>query len=263
MLVGGTTAAVTSTTTSALVGSTTTTTGSGSTATIIGTGGSNTTSNAAITYGFADHAAAYLKGGVDISALSPADRKKYESYYNTALIKQNTTEAAFITQIATAPLATSTYRTGANVSLYNFDSGVDYSIANPDKGTTRLSNGVELKNYGTATNILEVRNAVSNDLFIADVKTAVGNPYWNTVVIPTYEGTKAAIADQVKNNEVSKDAMAFYQAGLANGSWTETTAGIEKAIANYSAALTLAVIEAPVTNKVVAAGAADGLRGTT
>jgi len=36
---------------------------------------------------------------------------------------------------------------------------------------------------------------------------------------------------------------------------------VQKAIENYSAALTLAVIEKPVTQDYIAAGIANGLRG--
>ena len=109
-------------------------------------------------------------------------------------------------------------------------------------------------------------------MFIADVKKAVGDPYWNTVVIPVYEGTKAAVTAAVaqvtvngviERPGVTADMKAFWDVGVANGSFPVTEAGIQKAVEAYSAALTLAVIEAPVTNKVVAAGAVDGLRGTT
>jgi hypothetical protein len=251
-----------------LVGSTTTTSSSGTTGTITGTGGSQAYANTT-SYGFAEHAAAYFKGA-DVSALSPEDRIKYESYYNTALVKNNVNEATFVTQIATVPLATSTYRTGANVSLYNFESGVE--LANTAQGEKKLDNGVTLKNYGTATNILQVRNAGTNDLFVADLKKVVGDPYWNAVVIPVYEGTKAAVSAAVAqvttNGEatrpgVTAEMKAFWDVGVANGSFPVTEAGIQKAVEAYSAALTLAVIEAPASNKVVAAGAADGLRGET
>jgi hypothetical protein len=250
----------------------------GSTAVIVGenTGGGSgsggsTSSSTTTSIGFAEYAAAYLKG-VNVDTLSIADRAKYEGFYKTALNNQNVTEATFTTQIATAPLATSTYRTGANAANYDFNSGVDYSQANPTAGTKVLDNGILLKDYGTATNILEVRNSSTNNLFIADVRTAVGVPYWDAVVIPVYEGTKAAVTAavaQVTVNGVTErpgvtaDMKAFWDVGVANGSFPVTEAGIQKAVEAYSAALTLAVIEAPVTNKVVAAGAADGLRGQT
>ena len=191
---------------------------------------------------------------MDVSTLSIEDRAKYESYYKDALAKQAVTEATFTAQIALAPIATSNpgYRSGVN-DIYDFDSS----------GTAA---------YKTATNILEVRNPNTNNLFIADVKTTVGDTYWNAVVIPVYEGTKAAVtaavAQVITNGEstrpgVTADMQKFWDVGVANGNFPVTEAGIQKAVEAYSAALTLAVIEAPASNKVVAAGSADGLRGQT
>ena len=238
--------------TAALVGSTTTTTGSGTTEVITG----NTGSEVIVTttsYGFAEHAAAFLKG-CGVGTMSIEDRNRYESYYKDALNKQAVTEATFTAQIALAPIATSNpgYRSGAN-DIYDFDSS----------GTDA---------YKTATNILEVRNPNTNNLFIADVKTTVGDTYWNAVVIPVYEGTKAAVtaavAQVITNGEstrpgVTADMQEFWDVGVANGSFPVTEAGIQKAVEAYSAALTLAVIEAPASNKVVAAGSGNGLRGQT
>ena len=53
--------------------------------------------------------------------------------------------------------------------------------------------------------------------------------------------------------------MSFYQAGVINGTFTEDGPGVQKAIENYAAALTLAVIEKPITQDYVAAGIARGL----
>jgi hypothetical protein len=189
--------------------------------------------------GFADFAAAHLKG-VNINNLNNSDRTKYEDFYKTALAKAQVTETQFQTQLATAPLAASGYRSGVN-DVYNFKGSGDYR---------------------TATNILEATDS-SGGTFLQRLDAVVTDDYRDTVVIPIYEGTKAAVTDAVKNNQVTSDMLAFYQAGLANGSFPvpETTAGVEKAIANYAAALTLAVIEKPISQDYIAAGIANGLRG--
>jgi hypothetical protein len=232
-------------TTVALVGSTTTTSGSG-TSEISGNTGSSSSSTATVTNGLAEHAASFLKG-ISLDAVTEQDSAKYAGYYNTALVNAGVTEATFVTQIATAPLDGTGYRSGAN-DKYEF------------KGAPDLS-------YRTATNILEARNGVTGDLFIADVRKKVEEPYWNQVVIPLFEGTKAAITEAVfppagVAKVVSADQQKFWDTGVANGSFPNTTEGIHKAIAAYAAASTLAVIEAPATNKAVANTVVDGLRGT-
>jgi hypothetical protein len=199
------------------------------------------------TTGFADHAAAFLQG-VSITTLSTEDRTTYENYYKTSLANSGVTEATFQTQLATAPLAGTGYRSGAN-DIYAFESS-------------------DTAAYKTATNILDVRNPNTNDLFIADVKTTVGDPYWNAVVIPVYEGTKAAVADAVHESihggaTLNKDMQDFWNVGVANGSFPVTDEGIQKAIEAYSAAITLAVIEAPASANFIADGASRGLLGST
>jgi hypothetical protein len=188
--------------------------------------------------GFADFAAAHLKG-VNINNLNNTDRTKYESFYQTALNNARVTEAQFQTQLATAPLAGSGYRSGVN-DVYNFAGSGDYR---------------------TATNILEATSG--SGTFLQRLDAVVTDDYRDTVVIPIYQGTVAAVTDAVKNNQVTSDMLAFYQAGIANGSFPvpETTEGVQKAIENYSAALTLAVIEKPITQNYVAEGIATGLRG--
>ena len=206
--------------------------------------------------GFADFAAAHLKG-VDINTLNNTDRTNYENFYKTALTNSRVTEAQFQTQIATAPLAASGYRSGAN-DVYTFDSGADYSIANPAKADTKLANGTLLKDYGTATNILEAKDS-SGNTFLQRLDAEVTDNYRDTVIIPIYQGTVAAVTAAVNNKEVTKDMMSFYQVGVINGTFTEDGPGVQKAIENYAAALTLAVIEKPVTQDYVAAGIARGL----
>jgi hypothetical protein len=205
------------------------------------------------TPGFAEYAASYLKG-IDLNTLSEDDRVRYEGYYKTSLANAGVSETTFQTQMGTPPLAGSTaYRDSDG---YNFVSGASVT------SSLELENGMPVNSYLTATNVLDARaSGGSGQLFIQDVKNTVGDTYWEAVVIPVYEGTKAAVTDAVKNNEVTDDMMSFYQAGLANGSWIESTEGVEKAIANYAAALTLAVIEAPATTNYIEAGKNNGLIG--
>jgi hypothetical protein len=219
------------------------------------------------TTGFAEHAGAFLLG-TDVNTLSEADRLKFEGFYKGATGFNETT---FTQQIDVAHDARgASYRTGAN-DVYNFVSGA--STVNTVADTV-LPNGVDLHDYKTATNVLEARSSVTGDLFIADVKNTVGDTYWNAVVIPVYEGTRAAIADIVyttvgsgvidnSSSGVTKEMQAFWDAGVANGSFPVTDAGIAKAIDSYAAALTLAVVEAPITNNILVAGGNDGLRGAT
>jgi len=210
--------------------------------------------------GFADYAASYLKG-VDIKTLSAQDIAKYEGFYKTALANQNppVSETTFKAQLGSPPLAGSiTYRAPGNVSQYDFDSGVDYSIANPTQGNQVLADGTLLKDYGTATNILEAKSATGST-FVDDLIVDVGRPYFDAVVVPIYQGTVAAVTDIVAKGETTSDMLAFYQAGLANGSWVESTAGIQSAIENYAAALTLAAIEKPATQDFIVAGNLRGI----
>ena len=207
------------------------------------------------TPGFAEYAGAFLQGG-SIANLSAADRARYEGYYKTSLANAGVSEATFQTQMGTAPLAGSTtYRDGDG---YNFISGAAVT------STLELENGMPINSYLTATNVLDARaSGGTGQLFIQDVKNTVGDTYWNAVVIPVYEGTKAAVADAVKagGDNITAEMMSFYQAGLANGSWIESTQGVQKAIENYAAALTLAVIEKPATDTIIVAGRDNGLVG--
>jgi hypothetical protein len=209
--------------------------------------------------GFAEYAAAFLKG-VDIASISPTDATKYASFYQSALASAGVTEAQFIAQIDNSPVAagTTTYRNNSTAdTTFSFKSGpaaADSSIV--------LANGMNITEYLTATNVLDARSGTGS-YFIDDLKTEVGDTYWNSVVLPVYEGTRAAVTEAVKNNEPTTDMLSFYQAGIANGSWTDTGEGIEKAINNYAAAISLSVIEAPTTTNYIVAGGTDGLLGTT
>lgn len=244
-----------STTTGTVVvsGNTVTTT----TGTVVVTGTTSTTTTTTSTLGFAEYAGAFLQG-VSTTSLSTEDRTAYEGYYKTALANSGVTEATFQAQLGTAPLAGSTaYR---DSDAFNFVSGASTT------SNQVLENGMPVTSYLTATNVLDARaNSGSGKWFVQDVKDTVGDTYWNAVVIPVYEGTKAAVADAVKagGDNITAEMMSFYQAGIANGSWVENTEGVQKAIDNYAAALTLAVIEKPATDTIIAAGQNNGLLGST
>ena len=61
--------------------------------------------------------------------------------------------------------------------------------------------------------------------------------------MPLYEGTAAAIRDQVHSGQPTADMLSFWQVGVANGTFPETDYGIELAINQYAAAITLCVVE--------------------
>jgi hypothetical protein len=217
----------------------------------------STTTTTTTSLGFAEYAGAFLKG-VDTDTLSTEDRTRYAAYYSTALANAGVSEATFAAQLAAAPLAGST--TYRDSDSYNFVSGASVT------SSQELENGMQINSYLTATNILDARADGGNGKwFVQDVKDTVGDAYWNAVVIPVYEGTRAAVADAVeaKGDAITAEMMSFYQAGLANGSWIESVEGVQSAIDNYAAALTLAVIETPAAGTIIAAGASDGLLGTT
>jgi len=236
------------------VGATTLTTTTG---TVVIDSTTSTTTTTTTSLGFAEYAGAFLQG-VSTTNLSTEDRAAYANYYKTALTNAGVSEATFQTQLGTAPLAGSTaYR---DSDSYNFVSGASTT------STQTLENGMPVTSYLTATNVLDARaDSGSGKWFVQDVKDTVGATYWNAVVIPVYEGTKAAVADAVKagGDNITAEMMSFYQAGIANGSWIENTEGVQKAIDNYAAALTLAVIEKPATDTIIAAGKNDGLLGTS
>ena len=228
----------------------------------VGVGGEDNGSSVFTTVtsvGFAEYAASFLKG-VDVDNLSTSDATKYASYYQSALTSAGVTETQFTALIDNSPVAegTTTYRDGStSAKTFSFKSG-------PAAGDSSiiLANGMKITDYYTATNILEATSGTGS-LFIDDLKTTVGSSYWQTVVTPIYEGTRAALTDQVANGETTTEMLSFYQAGIANGTWTDSNEGITKAIDNFAAAASLSVIEASTTANYIVAGATDGLLGTT
>ena len=62
-------------------------------------------------------------------------------------------------------------------------------------------------------------------------------------MVPIFEATKETIATIVDAGTPTADMLSFWEVGKANGSFPETAAGVQTAIANYAAAVTLSIIE--------------------
>jgi hypothetical protein len=104
-----------------------------------------------------------------------------------------------------------------------------------------LPNGIAPDQYFTATNILSATDS-SGGTFLNRIAETTGNDYASTVV-PIFEATREATANAVAAGTPTADMLSFYQVGVANGSFPDSTEGIQTAIANYAAAITLSVIE--------------------
>jgi len=81
------------------------------------------------------------------------------------------------------------------------------------------------------------------------------------VVEPIYQGARAVATDLVVKSagnydSLPKDMKDFWEAGLANGSFTETEAGVNKALDNYAAALTVGYLDRSNSTSQAAASAA-------
>ena len=61
--------------------------------------------------------------------------------------------------------------------------------------------------------------------------------------MPLYEGTAAAIRDQVNSGQPTADMLDFWEVGKANGTFPETEYGIQLAINQFAAAITLSIVE--------------------
>lgn len=251
-----TTKAATTTTTSA-PGTTTTTTAapedpktsttSTTTTSTTSTTSTSTTGTTAVTVnpGFTDLAVAFI---TDTSIVS-TEKATLSTFESTLRSTDGFNETTFL---ANLPTSTSTYNTIdlRTTNAYDFVSGASVT---GDAATTELPSGLVMTDYWTATNIMDARNADTNDLFIADIYNSVSSDKWNSVIVPVFEATKAATAEVVAAGKPTADMLSFYQAGLANGSWSETEAGISKAIENYAAALTLGFIDGQSATAATAA----------
>jgi hypothetical protein len=128
---------------------------------------------------------------------------------------------------------------------YNFQSGPVIAAINPtsalaDPGYV-LPNGLTVNNYLTATNILSATDSSGNG-FTERVASITGADF-NTTIVPIFEATKETVATIVDAGTPTADMLSFWEVGLANGSFPNTEAGVQTAIANYAAAITLSIIE--------------------
>ena len=241
--------------------------------------GSSSSTTPTLTKGFLDYALQFLKG-VDLGTASKTDLNNYYNFYSKACNDVGTTVAKYeagLTQLnaANGSYGITTLRDNPNSSAenYNFKSGAAAAtaIGNPSYITP---NGVVAAFYGTATNILSATNG-DGQTYVSQLQAGLnGTGIWENVVMPTYTGTVAAITsnlglaiDATGNQTISgtptADQQAFYNVGVANGSFA--AGDIASAINQYAAAATLAVIEAPertsstFANAAVDNGAANGL----
>jgi len=128
---------------------------------------------------------------------------------------------------------------------YNFQSGPAIATINPTSALAVpgyvLPNGLFVDAYNTATNILSATDSSGNG-FTERVASITGADF-NTTIVPIFEATKQTIATIVDAGTPTADMLSFWEVGLANGSFPETEAGVQTAIANYAAAITLSIVE--------------------
>ena len=134
---------------------------------------------------------------------------------------------------------------GTGTTVYNFQSGPAVAVLNPTSPLADsnyvLPNGMKVNDYQTATNILSATDS-SGGTFLNKVATNTGVDYASTVV-PIYEATKTATYNAVFGGVPTKEMQTFFQVGVANGHFTDNNEGIQVAINNYAAAVTLSIIE--------------------
>jgi hypothetical protein len=207
--------------------------------------------------GFVNHAVAFITGNKDPNSITAEQAAAYEKYFKTtggAGVAFN--EALFQ---SLAPSVSNDYgmRDLITTNSYTFVSG---------SGTNRItSTGTDLNSYLTATNIMEAVNTSTGKTFLEEaydqIEADLGYNAIAQVVEPIYQGSRAVAADLVTKSagnyeSLPKDIKDFWEAGLANGSFTETAEGVNKALDNYAAALTLGYLDNSNGTSQAAASAA-------
>ena len=174
------------------------------------------------------------------SNLTPEQASKYATFFEDAAKKAGTT----IEAIKAVALANSSgfdlldLRTPAlGGTAFDFESGATIGSTIPMKGPITSSK------YLTATNVLTATNS-SGQTFVKAIKEEVGSEIFDKTVVPIFEGIAASVREQVDAKAPTADMVDFWNVGVANGSFPSTEAGIQQAINQYSAAITLSVIEA-------------------
>ena len=207
--------------------------------------------------GLVAHAVAFITGNKDPNSITAEQAAAYEKYFKTT----GGAGVAFNESLfqSLAPSSTNIYNVNDLITTnsYNFRSGI---------GTGAVSStGTDLNSYGTATNIMEAVNASTGKTFLEDaytrIQTDLGFNAIAQVVEPIYQGTRAVAADLVTKSagnydSLPKDMKDFWEAGLANGSFTETAEGVAKALDNYAAAVTVGYLDRNNSTSQAAASAA-------
>jgi len=127
-------------------------------------------------------------------------------------------------------------------TTYNFVSGASTLVGTGPATDPAyiLPNGLAVTEYLTATNILTCTDTGGNT-FVEQI-AAVSGADFATTIVPIYEATRQTVAEIVASGPTS-EMLSFWAVGLANGSFSNTTEGIEIAISNFAAAQTLSIIE--------------------
>lgn len=177
----------------------------------------------------------FLTGSNDINSYAAETEKYVDKFVNdSGTINEVvlTTKAPTVVDYEVVDLITT--------NSYNFVSGATVG------GVT--STGTDLSGYLTATNILDAVNTNTGKSFVEEFLTNVeqkaGKEAVDNVVMPMYNGTKYVTTEIVNSSRgnyesLPKDMRDFWEAGLRNGSWTDTPEGEAKAIAAYAAAVTV------------------------
>jgi hypothetical protein len=241
---GGTSTSVVTVTSTATTTSTGSTTANVNNTTI--TTGSNVTTTV-VTTGLDFLVANFVQGGN--SNLTVTQAAQYATYYQDAA-------AAAGTSIEGLRIAASLNPDGYPLqdlrdpaqggNAYTFKSGPSIAAVNPTSPLADpnyiLPSGIRVGDYLTATNV-GIASTGSGSTFVDDIKTQVGETTFNKTIMPLYEGTAAAIRDQVNNGQPTADMLDFWEVGKANGTFPETEYGIQLAINQFAAAITLSIIE--------------------
>ena len=127
-------------------------------------------------------------------------------------------------------------------TAFNFVSGASTlgGTGPATDSTYVLPNGLTAGTYLTATNILTATDSGGNT-FVNRI-AAVSGADFATTIVPIYEATRQTVAEIVASGPTN-EMLSFWEVGLANGSFPNTTEGIQTAISNFAAATTLSIIE--------------------
>ena len=211
-----------------------------------GTAGSTETVNVTIE-GYDSKLAVFLLGGR--ANLDPTLADKITGYFRDSTKAAGTSIEGLRVAAALTPdgyplQALRDPAQGGNA--YTFKSGPAIAVVNPDsplaKEGAKLPSGMLVKDYLTATNI-KTATTGSGTTFVQDVKATLGEATYNNTFVPLLEGNKAAFAAQIKTTGATGDMLDFWEVGKANGSFPDTAPGIQQAIDQYAAAITLSIVE--------------------